>query len=113
LPENELTKVEHEGRSVIVVRNGSEVFGYEDRCPHAFWPLSEGTLAGSVLECPGHAWEFDVTTGRCLTSPAYCLKPVAVRIQDDSSVPSGENGEGSGGVAEQRGWAITATGSAG
>jgi hypothetical protein len=37
-------------------------------------------LSNGVLECPGHGWEFDVVTGRCLNAPANCLTPVAVTV---------------------------------
>jgi nitrite reductase (NADH) small subunit len=37
-------------------------------CPHAGGPLAEGVLQGSVVTCPWHGWQFDVSTGRhCLT----------------------------------------------
>jgi nitrite reductase/ring-hydroxylating ferredoxin subunit len=78
--------IELQGIKVLVLRSEGRVFAYEDRCPHAFWPLSQGTLAGSVLECPGHGWEFDVQSGRCLTSPSYCLKPVAFEIVGEKIV---------------------------
>jgi nitrite reductase/ring-hydroxylating ferredoxin subunit len=83
LAENSPLCVEREGSKVLLIRSGENVFAYEDKCPHAFWPLSQGTITGAVLECPGHGWEFDVQTGRCLTSPAYCLKSVPVTIEGD------------------------------
>src|ERR1700687_6171508 len=51
-----LTRVEFEGRSFVIVRTEAEIYAYVDACPHAFWPLSEGTLRDGVLECPGHGW---------------------------------------------------------
>lgn len=76
--------VQHAGASLIVVRSGERVFAFHDKCPHAFWPLSQGTLRGTILECPGHGWEFDLESGRCLTTPVYCLTPVEVHIDGDS-----------------------------
>ena len=36
-------------------------------CPHAGGPLGEGTLRGSIVTCPWHGWQFDVTNGEnCL-----------------------------------------------
>jgi len=84
LPDGSLTHVELDGVNLVVVRSGAEVFAYYDKCPHAFWPLSEGSLNNSVLECPGHGWEFDIKTGRCLNAPVYCLTPVLVTLEGDT-----------------------------
>jgi nitrite reductase/ring-hydroxylating ferredoxin subunit len=82
VPLNVPTRVEHEGMKLVVVRTESQISAYEDVCPHAFWPLSEGTLRGGVLECPGHGWEFSADSGRCLNAPAYCLTPISLEVLD-------------------------------
>jgi nitrite reductase/ring-hydroxylating ferredoxin subunit len=33
-------------------------------CPHQGGPLGTGRLCGTILTCPWHGWQFDVTTGR-------------------------------------------------
>ena len=77
-----LTRAEHNGFKLVVIRSGEQVFAYHDKCPHAFWPLSEGSLNNKTLECPGHGWEFNIETGRCLNAPVYCLTPVNASVQD-------------------------------
>jgi nitrite reductase/ring-hydroxylating ferredoxin subunit len=67
---------------VVVVRTEQGVCAFEDSCPHAQWRLSDGDVIGNVLECPGHGWEFDASTGRCLNVPAYCLKRYPVTTED-------------------------------
>jgi nitrite reductase/ring-hydroxylating ferredoxin subunit len=79
-----LLQFEHAGTKLVVVRSNERVFAFHDKCPHAFWPLSQGTLRNSVLECAGHGWEFDIETGRCLSAPVYCLTPVSVNIDGDT-----------------------------
>jgi nitrite reductase/ring-hydroxylating ferredoxin subunit len=83
LAENSPKQVEHNGVKLVVIRSGGHVYAYQDRCPHADWPLSEGTVANSVLECPGHAWEFNLQTGRCLNAPDHCLTAVPVVLDGD------------------------------
>lgn len=83
LPDS-LRQIRHSGTQLVVVRFNGKVFAFHDRCPHAFWPLSEGTLRETVLECAGHGWEFDLETGRCLTAPVYCLTPITVSIEGDT-----------------------------
>jgi nitrite reductase (NADH) small subunit len=43
-------------------------------CRHAGGPLGNGTLCGTVVTCPWHGWQYDVTTGQ------HCLAP---RIRQD------------------------------
>jgi nitrite reductase/ring-hydroxylating ferredoxin subunit len=83
LIENFPVRIEHEGMRLVLIRSASRVFAYEDVCPHASWPLSDGTAQNGVLECPGHGWEFSVESGRCLNAPAYCLTPVSVSVQGE------------------------------
>jgi nitrite reductase/ring-hydroxylating ferredoxin subunit len=79
-----LHPVAHGDTKLVVVRSNGSVHAFHDTCPHAFWPLSEGTYHNKVIECAGHGWEFDVETGRCLTAPVYCLKPVSVAVEGDT-----------------------------
>jgi nitrite reductase/ring-hydroxylating ferredoxin subunit len=76
-------RVEHEGTALVVVRTQDGITAFFDRCPHAHWPLSGGDLVNGVLHCPGHGWQFDAATGRCIDSPVYCLKPVTVMVHDE------------------------------
>ena len=79
-------RLEHLGTPIVLIRNGDSVAAYLDRCPHAHWPLSEGEIDNGVLHCPGHGWQFDVVTGRCLNAPAYSLKPVSVNLSANNLV---------------------------
>jgi nitrite reductase (NADH) small subunit len=33
-------------------------------CPHQGGPLGKGQLAGCIVTCPWHGWQFDVATGQ-------------------------------------------------
>lgn len=52
------------GRIVAVCRVGDAWFALDGVCPHQGGPLGRGALCGTVLTCPWHGWQFDVTTGR-------------------------------------------------
>jgi nitrite reductase/ring-hydroxylating ferredoxin subunit len=84
VPKDVPVRVEHLGTALVVIRTGEKFVAFEDRCPHAFWPLSRGTVRGGVLECAGHGWEFSAATGRCLNAPAYCLNSVTVTVEENS-----------------------------
>lgn len=50
-------------------------------CPHRGGPLAEGTIEGTKIICPWHAWEFDLLSGECGTTAG--VKTDIYRIQLD------------------------------
>ena len=71
-------------RNVLLIRDGSEVHAYEDRCAHRGVKLSFGSVRDGRIQCPAHLWEYDVTTGRCVTQTAAALIKFAVRLDGDA-----------------------------
>ena len=62
--------VELDGRRIALFRIGDAVFATDDKCPHEQACLSDGYLAGEVVECPLHQSRFHIPTGEVLTPPA-------------------------------------------
>lgn len=59
------------GTALCVGRHEGVIFAVKDSCPHAEFPLSEGTLyANGELECCWHGARFDCRTGAVLRGPA-------------------------------------------
>lgn len=59
------------GTRVCVGRHEGALFAVKDECPHAEFPLSEGSLyANGELECCWHGARFDCRTGAVLRGPA-------------------------------------------
>src|SRR5947208_5158621 len=71
-------------RERVVLANVEGVFyALRDACGHRQAPLSKGTLAGHVIECPLHFATFDVRTGKLLSGPASADVPAyAVQVRD-------------------------------
>ncbi|MGH3326967.1 MAG: Rieske 2Fe-2S domain-containing protein [Streptomycetales bacterium] len=45
------------------------------RCPHLMADLAQfGEIADGVLTCHMHGWQFELASGRCLTSPGHALR---------------------------------------
>ena len=82
--ENEsLRKFRVEGRDVVVVRIGDEVFALEDRCSHEDYPLSDGWVDEGKVCCAMHGAQFDPRTGEALTMPAYeDIRAYSVQVED-------------------------------
>ncbi len=76
------------GEKAIVLFNiGGELYAIEDECSHDGNPLGDGELAETVITCPRHGAQFDVTTGKVLSLPAvedipaYPIRIVEGKIQ--------------------------------
>ena len=58
------------GDELALYNIGGQFFAVENFCPHRGAPLAEGILCEYTVECILHGWEFDVRTGKCLTTDA-------------------------------------------
>ncbi len=59
------------GAALCVGRHEGALFAVKDSCPHAEFPLSDGTLyPNGELECCWHGARFDCRTGTVLRGPA-------------------------------------------
>lgn len=59
------------GTTLCVGKHGEQFFAVKDYCPHAEFPLSEGTLyANGELECCWHGARFACLSGKVLRGPA-------------------------------------------
>lgn len=54
-----------EGTAYAVFRTESGWAVFEDNCPHAGAPLSEGMWKDGHVICAWHGWKFDCRTGAC------------------------------------------------
>jgi nitrite reductase/ring-hydroxylating ferredoxin subunit len=74
--------IEVAGHSIALYRIDGEIFCTDNICTHEFALLSDGWLEGHVIECPLHAGQFDVRTGKGLSPPiAADLKTFPVKIE--------------------------------
>ena len=63
-------------RQVAVANVDGDLHAFDDVCTHQQCSLAEGDLDGTVVECPCHGSQFDVTTGEAVHGPA--ADPVGV-----------------------------------
>jgi nitrite reductase/ring-hydroxylating ferredoxin subunit len=68
-PEGKLTKVRVRGEEVVLAKVDGRIHAIADSCTHRGAPLHEGQLEGTIVTCPWHGGQFDVTTGRVISPP--------------------------------------------
>jgi nitrite reductase (NADH) small subunit len=72
-----------EGRVVALFNVEGVVYALDGVCPHQGGPLGKGALEGTIVTCPWHGWQFDVTSGQHQLSPSICHPALPARIKDD------------------------------
>jgi nitrite reductase (NADH) small subunit len=88
--------------NIGVFNINGEFFAIRNICPHQGAPLCEGSvhathrpspvftyrpdLAGRVLRCPWHGWEFDIVTGKGLYDATSRVATYPCEINEDGDV---------------------------
>jgi nitrite reductase (NADH) small subunit len=84
LPLRRIHRVDIAGRTVGIIRTEAGVFAIGNRCPHQGGPMCSGHVTGTmlpsapdqyvygedgmVIQCPWHAYEFHIDTGKSVGS---------------------------------------------
>jgi 3-phenylpropionate/trans-cinnamate dioxygenase ferredoxin subunit len=63
LKDGGMKKVSPGGKDLLLARVGDKYYAADDKCPHLGGSLSSGTLEGTVVTCPKHGSQFDLTDG--------------------------------------------------
>jgi len=70
LAEGDLHVFDVKGTRVAVASVSDTFYAFDNACTHLHCSLAEGELDGTVVTCPCHGSQFDVTTGAVLRGPA-------------------------------------------
>jgi nitrite reductase/ring-hydroxylating ferredoxin subunit/uncharacterized membrane protein len=76
LGDREPTRVEVEGKGVLLFREGNDVYAIGAVCAHAGGPLEEGKFYNTCVQCPWHDSVFDLSDGHIVHGPATQPQPV-------------------------------------
>jgi 3-phenylpropionate/trans-cinnamate dioxygenase ferredoxin subunit len=63
LAEGAMVAVDVGGKSVLIARTGGKFYAASNICPHMGGHLAKGKLNGTVVTCPRHGSQFDLTDG--------------------------------------------------
>jgi len=68
-------------QEIALFRVGDEFYAIDNACTHYGAALCHGMVQGHKVACPWHCWQFDMTSGKCLTVPGRDLKSYPVRVE--------------------------------
>lgn len=75
-----------EGQDVAVFNVGGKFVAIDNTCLHKGGSLGSGELEGSIITCPLHGWQYDVTNGDCKMNPQVKLDTFVVKVEGDEIV---------------------------
>ncbi len=98
--------VDVKGRKIVVFNLSGEFFAISGRCPHQGGDLSKGRLIGvvqstmpgeydysrrgEVIQCPWHAWEYDIRTGKSWCDPRNIMaRKFDIKVEPGATLVEG------------------------
>lgn len=107
--EGERIIVEVKGKEIAVFNVDGKYYAYVNWCAHQGGPSCEGNVTGTmeaeydreeekvelnyckegeILNCPWHGWEYDLTSGKCLSRQDVILPEYDIQEQDGELILS-------------------------
>jgi nitrite reductase/ring-hydroxylating ferredoxin subunit len=71
-------------REIAIFHAGGVIHAVKNSCPHQGVGLDRGSVVDGTLTCPGHGWQFDVSTGDCLDRPDVGVRCYRAEIRGSS-----------------------------
>jgi len=71
---------EVKGKTLAVFNVDGVFHAIDNTCIHRGGPLGEGEIEGTIVTCPWHGWQYDVTTGTCVANPAAKVERYNVQV---------------------------------
>ena len=86
IPPGESLRVQLERLELALFNVDGTLYATGNVCPHKGGFLAQGSLDGTVVTCPLHAWKFELTNGECLHRSETRVRTYPVRVQNAEEV---------------------------
>jgi nitrite reductase/ring-hydroxylating ferredoxin subunit len=83
IPAGSIKEVQLGGKVLALANVGGTFYAIDNTCLHRGGPLGQGHLEGSVVTCPWHGWQFDVSTGKAVQNPSAGVGCFRTEVQGD------------------------------
>ncbi len=81
LKEGHMKAIRVKGRPILLVRQGGEIFGMHNVCPHMGCTFEHGILTDFLVMCPCHGWKFDIRTGEYTENKQTPLQTYLCKVE--------------------------------
>lgn len=71
-----------DGTPIALFHRGGQFFALHNDCPHMGGPLCKGELENSTVTCPWHGWQFDISSGACVTGGGGDVKSYKIVVKN-------------------------------
>jgi nitrite reductase (NADH) small subunit len=83
IPAGTIREFQVEGQTIAIANVGNKYYAINNTCLHRGGPLASGVLSGSLVTCPWHGWQYDVTTGKLKANPAVAVRTFKLEERGD------------------------------
>jgi len=83
IPAGKIYEFQVGGQAIAIANIAGKFHAINSVCAQEGGPLGEGELDGTVVTCPWHAWQYDVTTGKVVQNAAIGVDCYPVEIRGD------------------------------
>jgi|SRR5579859_5841207 len=84
IPVGRMKQVVLDQERIVIANVAGNFYAFGGVCSHDDGPLVDGELEGTIVTCPWHFSQFDVTTGEVVEPPAEDAVPT-YRVQIEGS----------------------------
>ncbi|HKW56248.1 MAG TPA: Rieske 2Fe-2S domain-containing protein [Candidatus Acidoferrum sp.] len=78
-----IREVQVGGVAIALANVSGKFYAINNSCLHHGGPLGEGELRDSVVTCPWHGWQYDVTTGKVVQNPTVAVACYRTEVRGD------------------------------
>lgn len=83
IPSGTIREFQVDGRAIAISNVDGAFYAISNACIHRGGPLGQGDLAGKVVTCPWHGWQYDVTSGKVPSNPSVGVSCFPVELRGD------------------------------
>lgn len=102
IPPGTMKHVEIEKTELLIANVNGRFYAIGDRCGHENARLSRGSLMDTIVTCPMHSSQFDVTTGKLMSGPVLELDGMKEMFSGCPDHVKKKAGEIFGAIAEEQ-----------
>lgn len=83
IPAGSIREIQVSGKAVALANVQGKFYAINSVCLHRGGPIGQGELHGTVVTCPWHGWDYDVTSGKVVQNPSMAVPCYATEVRGD------------------------------